>query len=102
MGVAAWRIWSVAPRPDAFAALRLWGWQLLVNAAWSPIFFALHALGAALAMSLVLFALVVATLLAFLRRDRVAGLLLTPYPVWLAYAIWLNAGLWWLNGRPFP
>ncbi len=102
MGVAAWRIWHVAPRPAAFAALRLWGWQLLANAAWSPVFFGLHAIGAALLVLLLLLVLVVATLLAFARRDSLAGLLLAPYPVWVAYAAWLNAGFWWLNGRPFP
>ena len=102
MGVAAWRVWHVASRPGAFAALRLWGWQLLANALWSPVFFGLHAIGAALLLCLVLLCLVLATLAAFARRDRLAGLLLAPYPLWVAYAVWLNAGFWWLNGRPFP
>lgn len=102
MGVAAWRVWAVAAHPGAYAALRLWGWQLLANAAWSPVFFGLHAVGVALVLALGLFALVIATLLAFARRDRIAALLFAPYPIWLAYAAWLNAGLWWLNGRPFP
>ncbi len=102
MGVAAWRIWQFAPRPGAYASLRLWGWQLLVNAAWSPAFFSLHAIGAALCICLLLLVLVVATVAAFARRDRLAGLLLAPYPLWVAYAIWLNAGFWWLNGRHFP
>lgn len=102
MGVAAWRIWQAAPRPGAYAALRLWGWQLLINAAWPPAFFALHAIGAALLICLALLALVIATVAAFARRDRLAGLLLAPYPLWVAYAIWLNAGFWWLNGRHFP
>ncbi len=102
MGVAAWRVWQVAPRPGAYPALRLWGWQLLVNATWSPVFFVDHAIGAGLLICLLLFALVVATVVAFARQDRLAALLLAPYPFWVAYATWLNAGFWWLNSRPFP
>lgn len=117
MGVAAWRVWRAVPDPGiphagipqagipgpgAQPALRLWGWQLLVNAAWSPVFFGLHAIGAALLVCLLLLALVAATWRAFARRDRLAGWLLAPYPLWVAYATWLNAGFWWLNGRPFP
>jgi tryptophan-rich sensory protein len=102
MGIAAWRVWQVAPRPASYPALRLWGWQLLVNAAWSPTFFVGHAIGAGLLICLLLLVLVIATLVAFARQDRLAAILLAPYPIWVAYATWLNAGFWWLNGRPFP
>jgi tryptophan-rich sensory protein len=94
MGIAAWQVWRQGgPRRP----LLLWGWQLLINAAWNPIFFGLHGIGAALVVMLLLVTLVAATAVAFLARDRVAGMLLFPYLLWSCYATYLNAGFWWLN-----
>ena len=97
MGVAAWLVWRRLGLGEARAALRLWGWQLAVNALWSPVFFALHSLGGALAVILVLLGLIVLTWRAFLRVRPVAGWLLLPYLAWVCYATYLNAGFWWLN-----
>ena len=41
IGAAAWLVWRRTGGRQR-GALRLWGWQLLVNAAWSPAFFGLH------------------------------------------------------------
>ena len=41
---------------------------------------------------------ILATLLAFRPLDRIAALCLAPYALWVAFATWLNAGVWWLNG----
>ncbi len=94
MGVAAWRIWRRAGRNQA---LWLWGWQLLVNAIWPPVFFGLHALGAALAVVLVLVVLITLTVRAFARIDRIAAWLMVPYLGWVSYASYMNLGFWWLN-----
>lgn len=100
MGVAAWLVWRVT-RGDMLVrgqtALRLWGWQLLANAVWSPVFFALHSTGAALAIILAMLILIALTLRAFLRIEPWAGALLVPYLAWVGYATYLNAGFWWLN-----
>jgi len=45
----------------------------------------------------VLLALVVATTGTFLRVRPLAGALLVPYAAWVAFAAYLNAGLWYLN-----
>ena len=96
MGVAAWLVWRCRSM-DARGALRLWGWQLMINALWSPAFFGLHSTGLALAVILVLLAVLGLTLRAFLRIQSLAGALLVPYLAWVCYATWLNAGFWWLN-----
>jgi translocator protein len=41
--------------------------------------------------------LVVATIVAFARRDRWAALLLVPYLLWILYATALNVAVWQLN-----
>ena len=94
MAIAAWRVWRKAgPRP-----LRLYALQLVLNGAWSFIFFGAHALGAALAEIVVLLALVLATMGSFWSKDRIAGLLFLPYAGWVLFAGWLNAAIWRLNG----
>jgi len=98
MGVAAWLVWRRGKGEEIRAALRLWGWQLALNALWSPVFFGLHLPGAALVVLLGLLGLIVATLRVFLRIDPWAALLMAPYLAWVCYATYLNAGFWWLNG----
>jgi len=94
MGTAAWLVWRRGRRD----ALRLWGWQLLANAIWSPVFFALHSPGAALAVILALLLLVAMTAYTFVHIHRGAGLLMMPYLGWVCFATYLNVGFWWLNG----
>ena len=97
MGVAAWLVWCRLPLGEARTALRLWGWQLAANAIWTPMFFALHSPGVALAVILGLLGLIGLTLHTFLRVRLLAGWLLVPYVGWVCYATYLNAGFWWLN-----
>lgn len=101
MGSAAWQVWrhsaNVAERSQAYDALMVWGWQLAANALWPAVFFGLHAPGAALLVILGLLALIVATIRAFGRIDRLAATLMGPYLAWSLYATYLNAGFWWLN-----
>ncbi len=99
LGIAAWLLWRrIDPwRPSARPALRLWGWQIGLIAAWAPTFFGFRAPAVALAVMVALLTISIATLVAFCRRNRVAGALLLPSLVWLCYAAYLNLGFWWLN-----
>ncbi len=94
IGVAAWLIWRGG---GDTGPLRLWGWQLLVNAAWAPLFFGLQSTGPALATMPPLLVLIAATAVSFRRRRRLAGALMLPYLAWMCYATYLAAGFWWLN-----
>lgn len=99
MGVSAWLVWrgqDMAPR-RSFAALRLWGWQLLLNAAWTPAFFGLRSPALGLAVVVPLFALALLTIAVFRRLNGTAAALLAPYAAWVAYAAYLNAGFLALN-----
>lgn len=99
MGVAAWLVWR---RIDVGVerkrtALRTWGWQLLVNALWSPAFFGLHQLGLALAVIVALLLAILLTIRRFAALQPSAALLMLPYVLWVGYATYLNIGFWWLN-----
>jgi translocator protein len=96
MSIAAWR---VAYAGDAWVlpALALWSWQIVMNALWSPVFFGLRRLGAALVVISFLWLAVALTTAVFLYVDAVAGYLMVPYLVWVSYAGALNAALWRAN-----
>jgi len=88
--------WGARLRLPAILAFAL---QLLLNLAWSPVFFAEHEITLAL---LILAALVVAVLLTivlFWQVRRVAGLLLLPYLAWIVFASVLNWQFLVLNPR---
>jgi translocator protein len=98
IGVAGWRVWRAAgSAAAATTALGLWGAQLVVNAAWSGVFFGLSAYGAAIAVIVVLDLLVLATIVVAHRHDRLAAGLLVPYLLWILYATALNVAIWALN-----
>ncbi|WP_225207697.1 TspO/MBR family protein [Novosphingobium huizhouense] len=71
-------------------AIALFVVQLLLNLSWSPVFFALHRLTLALAIIAAMIVAVLATLVAFARIRRAAGLLLVPYLAWICFAAYLN------------
>jgi tryptophan-rich sensory protein len=70
---------------------------LLLNLTWSVIFFGLRLPGPAFAEIVLLWALILATLIAFWRVTPLAGCLLLPYLAWVTFAAALNFALWRLN-----
>jgi tryptophan-rich sensory protein len=94
MGLAAWLVWQ---RPGHRRALRTWGWQLALNAAWAPAFFGLRQTALGLVVILALLGAICITIAAFVRIRPAAALLLVPYLAWTCYAAFLNAAFWWLN-----
>jgi tryptophan-rich sensory protein len=95
IAVSGWLVWRA--RPASSTPLTLWGSQLVLNAAWSMLFFGLHLPGIALCDIVLLLAVLVATTASFFRVRIPAGALLLPYTAWVCFAAYLNAGLWYLN-----
>lgn len=94
MAVAGWRVWR---HVGWTAAQALFGLQLVLNFAWSALFFGLQRPDLALPEIFVLAGAIVWTMRAFGRVDRPAAWLLAPYLAWVAFAAVLNAGFVWLN-----
>lgn len=97
MAIAAWLVWKPAGLRAAAAPLTLFAVQLVLNSAWSWIFFGLHEVGWAFVEIVTLWLAIIATLVAFLRRSRLAGWLLAPYLAWVSFACVLNYTIWRLN-----
>ena len=77
--------------------MRLFLLQLLLNVAWSAVFFRLRSPGPAFAEIVMLWFAILATSIEFWRVVPVAGLLLLPYLIWVSYATALNFSIWRLN-----
>ena len=97
MGVALWLASGSGPRAELRLPLALFATQLLLNAAWSWLFFGRHAIGWALADLILLTLLVGVTAVLFRRHSLASSILLGPYLGWLVFAGYLNAGYWLLN-----
>lgn len=97
MAFAAWLVWKVRGTSTAPRTLALYGAQLVVNAAWSWLFFGMRSGGAAFAGAVLLFALVAATAAAFWRVRPLAGMLLVPYLAWVGFACILTYTTWRMN-----
>lgn len=78
-------------------ALALFVLQLLLNFAWSPIFFAYHEVGAAFWTIVAMLLLAAAAAILFWRIRRSAALLMVPYIAWLGFAALLTWQIGALN-----
>jgi len=98
IGASLALVWHRAPSgPEKRLALTLFLIQMLLNLAWTPLFFGAQATGAALLAIVLLWVAILLTILKFKPLDRIAAALLVPYLLWVGYATYLNAGFFWLN-----
>ena len=99
MGIAAWLVWRERGAPRLGVALTLFMAQLCANALWTWLFFAWRHGAFAFVGVLVLLALIAATITAFWRIRRLAGVLMLPYLAWVCLASALTWSVWKNNPR---
>jgi benzodiazapine receptor len=80
----------VAVLPGSGQALAFWAVQIAFNTLWTPVFFGLHRMRAAMVVMVGLWLAVAASLVSFAMLDTVAGLLMAPYLLWVTIAGTLN------------
>jgi benzodiazapine receptor len=98
MAYAFFRILRLDPKtPGRKAAIGLFLFQMVLNAAWSWAFFAGHSPLAGLVVISALWVAIAATLFSFLHLDRIAGLCFVPYIAWVSFAALLNFEIYRLN-----
>ena len=88
-------------KPEGFKAaampLALFAMQLVLNVAWSWIFFGMHQPGWAFVEIVILWLAIVATTVTFFRSSKIADWLMVPYLAWVSFASVLNFIIWRLN-----
>ena len=97
MGIAAFLIWESKKNKQIKLPIIVFILQLLLNALWSWIFFGLHNLGLSVFEIIVLWVMIGATIILFYRVNKIAGLILIPYLLWVSFATILNYNIWILN-----
>lgn len=97
IAVSGWLVWEAAGL-TAWPALALFALHLIVNAAWSFLFFGIKRLDWAMGEVIALWLMIAALIAAFATYSTLAALLLAPYLVWVTVAGALNWRLLQLNG----
>ncbi len=93
---SGWLVWYTAGL-GALGPLVLYAIQLLLNAAWTPVFFGLHRLDLGFAVIVLLWLSIAATIAAFASVSAAAAWLMIPYLAWVTFASLLNFAVWRLN-----
>ena len=99
MGVSSAGIYNTRElNPEAARqGLGYYAASLVFNFSWSIIFFALSAALPAFICLIILFYLIVRTIIEYFKVMPWCAYLQIPYAVWVAFAGYLNAGIWLLN-----
>jgi benzodiazapine receptor len=102
MGVSAWLVRRSGKGDPGRAeaakrALVVWGVQLVLNVAWSAVFFGGRRIGGGLVVIGLLWTAIATCLGLTARVSRPAAGLLLPYLAWTSFAAALNARIWQLN-----
>lgn len=97
MGIAALLVWRSAAWVRTRGVLSFFVIHLVVNAAWSWLFFYWRLGAGSFAGIVVLWVMIVAVMIWFGRFRRSAALLLVPYLGWVTFAAALNWTLWQRN-----
>ena len=97
MGIGSALVWLAPDSQARSGALRLYAVQLAFNFVWSLIFFNWKNYGFAFVWLAALWVLIGWMILRFRALVPVAGWTQVPYFLWVAFAGYLNLGVWLLN-----
>lgn len=97
IAIFGWILWSQLPFLRLHLLKSLYIGQLLLNWAWTPLFFGYHLIGAALACIISMDLLVGVMLYLSYSRMQKYALLMIPYLAWILFATYLNFYIWCYN-----
>lgn len=97
MGIGAARITLAPQSANRSRGLNLMVTQLVVNFFWPLLFFNAGVYGFALLWLLLLWGLALWMILVWRKVEPLSAWLQIPYLLWLSFAVYLNAGVWYLN-----
>lgn len=98
MGISLYLVWRKGfDIPRVRAAMIIFSIHLVLNVAWSAVFFGAESLiGGFVVIALLWFSIFV-TILRFYDISKKAGYLFIPYILWVTFAAILNLWIWYLN-----
>lgn len=97
MGISSYLIWQKRNKHTISTSKVLYISQLILNFAWSILFFGFHNPFIAFVDIVLLWGLIVSMIYAFYKVDKKAAFLQFPYALWVSYASVLNLYIVILN-----
>ena len=99
MGISAAMVYNTESAPVRVrnSALLTYGLSLVFNFFWSIIFFNMRMYLFAFIWLIVLWLLILITIIKYFKINKVAAYLQIPYLLWVAFAGYLNLGIYLLN-----
>jgi benzodiazapine receptor len=97
IAVSGWLVWREVGFAGATLPLAVYAVQLVLNAAWTPIFFGMHRPDLGFLEIVLVWLSIVVTIGLFYPIHAAAALLLLPYLGWVTFAAALNFAIWQLN-----
>ncbi|WP_319412141.1 TspO/MBR family protein [uncultured Cohaesibacter sp.] len=94
IGIVGARVFRAPQNKDLFG---IWLAQMVMNFAWSPLFFSWQNLEAAFAIILILLLLIINFIMSARQRDGLSALFFVPYALWVAFASCLNGAIAFMN-----
>lgn len=94
IAIAGWRIYLISP---SSTTMKIWYAQMVLNFAWSPIWFIAHLIWPAFAVITAILALIIAFIVTARKLDTAAAWLFVPYLAWVGFASLLNLSIAILN-----
>ena len=97
MAVAVFLVWNSRARNGKLAAYITFALQLILNVAWSAVFFGGHMILGGFLVILALWVMIALTIYQFKMVSSPAAWLMVPYLCWVTFAGVLNFYYWQLN-----
>jgi benzodiazapine receptor len=99
IGFSAYLIWS---KEEGFSSKHETAWiiffiQMVLNYAWTPLFFGMHKIFLALVDVILMEIFILLNIYYFYQIDQLAAYLLIPYAIWVVIATAINFEMWRLN-----
>lgn len=90
IAIAGHRLWQRRYQPEMKPLLVLFITQMVMNWAWSFLFFGAHMLWVSCFWLIALVAVVTILIIKAWRKERISACLLLPYLMWVSFATYLN------------
>jgi tryptophan-rich sensory protein len=97
IAISAWLVWKNEGFLTVVLASIVFLLQIVLNAAWSWLFFGLHEVGYAFIEIVILWMAILVNIILFWKIYPPSGILLLPYLAWVTFASVLNYTIWRLN-----
>jgi len=99
IAIAAYLVWQRRNDSELYQKARIaYVVQLILNFAWSAVFFGMHQVLGALVVIGLLWISIVVIIYYFSKFNKLAAWLLVPYLLWVSFASVLNLYIYLLNG----